>query len=61
MRRVVVLAFAALLTGNSAASTCGDWISQTNGFSWRICTDSQNIRYCEMKARGKITRIYCPS
>ena len=60
MRRVVVLAFAALLTGNSAASSCGAWVSQTNGVSLRVCTDAQKERYCEMKERGKITRVRCP-
>ena len=60
MRRVVVLAVAALLIGNSAASTCGDWISQTNGASWRMCSDAQNKRYCELKLSGRIYRISCP-
>ena len=60
MRRVVVLAVAALLTGNSAASTCGAWVPQTNGISLRVCTDAQNQRYCEMKERGKIIRVRCP-
>ena len=60
MRRVVVLAVAALLIGNSAEPFCSDWISQTNGVSWRICTDAQNQRYCEMMKGAKISRIVCP-
>ena len=60
MRRVVALAFAALLTGNSAVPYCSDWIAQTNGVSWRVCTDAQNHRYCEMLKSAKISRIVCP-
>jgi hypothetical protein len=60
MRRFIVLAFAALTLGNGAAPVCGRWVPQTNGTSWRICTDVQNQRYCEIKAGGQIKRMVCP-
>jgi hypothetical protein len=51
VRRLIVIAFAALTLGNAAppAPTCSHWISQTNGMSWRVCTDAQGQRYCEIK------------
>jgi len=60
MRRVIVLAFAAVTIGNSPAPTCGPWVPQTNGISWRICTDVQNQRYCEMDVGRQIKRMICP-
>ena len=60
MRRIIVLAFAVLALGNSAAPMCGPWVPQTNGISWRMCTDAQNNRYCEAKVGSQVKRMVCP-
>ncbi len=59
MRRIIVLAFAVLILGNGAAPVCGRWVPQTNGTKWRVCTDGQDARFCELKAGSKITRFTC--
>ena len=62
MRRLIVVAFAALTIANStsAAVLCGPWVPQTSGTSWRICSDGQDLRYCEKKTRNVISRMVCP-
>ena len=62
MRRLIVLAIVTLtFTGNAvAAPSCGRWIPNTNGTSWRMCTDSNGQRYCEMQKGREIKRIVCP-
>jgi hypothetical protein len=64
MRRLIVLsAFAALTIANSGfppPSTCGPWVSQTNGTRWRVCTDAQGIQFCQLKTGSKITPMVCP-
>ena len=61
MRRLTVLAVALLSFASSAAAevTCGTWVPQTNGTKWRLCTDGQSVRFCELKAASKITRFAC--
>jgi len=61
VRRLVVLAIVTLaFAGNAvAAPSCGRWISNTNGTSWRMCTDSGQ-RYCERQKGREIKRIVCP-
>ena len=61
MRRLTVFALALLSFASSAAAeaTCGRWVPQTNGTKWRLCTDGQNVRFCELKAASKITRFAC--
>ena len=60
--RMFVFAIAALAMPSSAlAATCGYWIPQTNGTSWRLCTDAQTgARFCELRWAGSIKRIVCP-
>ena len=62
MRRLIVCAFAALSIASSATAVppCGPWIPNTNGTSWRMCTDAQGERYCELDVGSKIKRITCP-
>jgi hypothetical protein len=62
MRRLIVLALATLTIAESisAASSCGRWIPQVNGISWRMCTDAQGQRYCEMQKGREIKRMTCP-
>ncbi len=60
--RLIAFALAVLaFPGTSLASTCGPWVPQTNGTSWRICADLQSGgKYCELKRRSTIQRISCP-
>ena len=60
--RMFVLAIAALAIPSPAfAATCGYWVPQTNGTSWRVCVDAQaGVRFCELKWAGSIKRITCP-
>ena len=62
MRRLAILAVAALTIGNGASATvlCGPWVPQTSGTFWRICSDGQSLRYCEMKRNNVISRMTCP-
>ena len=56
---LVALAFLTLANG-PAGPACGPWIPQSNGIHWRVCTDAQNNRYCEMKSGSTIKRMVCP-
>ena len=62
MRRLFLLTFIALGVSAQAPApgTCGPWVPQTNGTKWRMCTDLQNQRYCELKTGSRITRFDCP-
>ena len=62
MRRLGIIAFAFLTISNGAlaAESCGPWIPNTNGTSWRMCSDAQGQRYCELKQGSKTLRIVCP-
>jgi len=62
MRVVTLLAIAALTVSARAAdpSNCGPWVSQTNGTKWRMCTDQNNQRYCEIKTGSVVSRFECP-
>ena len=62
MRRLIVIALATLTIANSAsdAASCGRWIPQVNGMSWRMCTDAQGQRFCELQKGREIKRISCP-
>jgi hypothetical protein len=40
--------------------TCGAWVPQTNGISWRMCANQQNSFYCEMKRGTRVSRMQCP-
>ena len=63
MRRLTIVAIAAFTFSSSAAAvpTCGMWVSQTNGSSWRLCKDAQTqARFCEVKRGGTIRRMVCP-
>ena len=63
MRGLSVIAFAALTIASSASAAtavCGPWIPQTNGTKWRICTDGQGFRYCELNSGSNISRMVCP-
>ena len=62
MSRLVAIVFIALTTTAAAPDpgTCGPWIPNTNGTSWRMCADQQNQIYCELKAGPKISRFVCP-
>ncbi len=62
MRRLTLFFIAAVaIPGSSLAATCGDWIPQTNGTSWRYCTDAQTgSRYCEIKRGSSVRRMACP-
>ena len=60
MRVLTLLAIAALtVSAQTPNPNCGPWVSQTNGTSLRVCTDSNNQRYCELKSGQKITRFEC--
>jgi len=61
MRRLMILAVALLSIASSATAelTCGPWVPNTNGTKWRLCTDGQSIRFCELKTGSKITRFSC--
>jgi len=60
MRVITLLAIAAVTVSARAPDpTCGPWVPQTNGTSWRMCTDSNNQRYCELKSGQAITRFEC--
>ena len=65
MRRLIALsAFFAFATAASAApppSTCGPWISQTNGIRWRMCADANGLVFCQLKAGGKVSAVVCPT
>jgi|tagenome__1003787_1003787.scaffolds.fasta_scaffold18857109_2 hypothetical protein len=62
MYRLIPLALMAFVSTAALPppGTCGDWVPQPGGISWRMCSDVQNLQYCEMKERGTITRITCP-
>jgi hypothetical protein len=65
MRRLFALALIALGTVAAVPAppppgTCGGWVSQTDGTSWRMCTDARDEQYCELKSGGSVTRIVCP-
>ena len=61
MRRIGILAIAFVTIANSASAiSCSAWWPNTNGTKWRICTDDQGQRYCELKQSGKVIRIVCP-
>jgi hypothetical protein len=62
MRVLSLLAIAALTISARVPdlSNCGPWIPQTNGSSWRMCVDLNNVRYCEMKQGRVINRFDCP-
>ena len=62
MRRLFALALIVLTSTAAAPSpgTCGPWVPQTDGSQWRMCNDTQNQLYCELKQGGKIWRIDCP-
>ena len=62
MRVVTLLAIAALTVSAQMPDpgTCGPWVPQTNGTKWRICTDGQGFRYCELKSGSNISRMVCP-
>ena len=60
--RMFAFAIAALAIHSPAiAATCGNWVPQTNGTSWRICADAMTgERFCELKRGDLIKRIACP-
>ena len=60
--RMFVFALAVLaIPSPGFAATCGNWVPQTNGTSWRLCADAQTgARFCELKSAGLIKRIACP-
>jgi hypothetical protein len=62
MRQLTIIAAALIATAVNLPmpGTCGNWVSQTNGFKWRMCADAQNNLYCESKRGRTITRIQCP-
>ena len=55
----VISAFA-MSAANPPAPTCGPWVPQSDGTSWRKCVDQNNVTYCELKSSKGITRIDCP-
>jgi len=57
---VIVLAAFSISAKVPDPSTCGPWVSQTNGTKWRMCVDPNNQRYCELKSGRTITRFECP-
>jgi len=62
MRQLTIVA-AALMTAAinlPLPGTCGTWVPQSNGFKWRMCANTQNTFYCEMKRGRQISRIQCP-
>jgi len=62
MRRLALIVLTALATSAQAPppGTCSDWVAQTDGTAWRMCTDVQRQIYCELKDGGTITRMVCP-
>ena len=62
MRGLIVFAFAALSISGSAmaGSSCGPWVSQTNGTEWRICVDDQGRQFCQLRDGSEIRPMRCP-
>ena len=64
MRRLIALsALVVLATAANGApppSTCGSWVSQTDGSDWRMCADSRGTVFCQYKSGGKIRLMVCP-
>ena len=45
---------------NAVDSNCTGWMVQTNGASFRLCTDGRAERYCEQAdSKGAISRVNC--
>ena len=61
MRRLIVFALAALMIpSNASAATCGVWVTQTNGMSWRACVDDQGRKFCQLQSGRTIRLMRCP-
>lgn len=62
MRRLSVFLLAALSVSANVPDpgTCGPWVSQPDGTAWRLCYDTRNVEYCELRTRGKISTFQCP-
>jgi hypothetical protein len=57
---VFALAFLSISAAAPAPGSCGPWVPQTNGTSWRMCVDERNQQYCELRTGNTIQRMQCP-
>jgi hypothetical protein len=58
---VFVLISVGFSTVAAAEPKCGRWISQSNGWDWRMCFDEHGNKYCELRKRNNlIVPIRCP-